>query len=251
MDKAFVVTGTMETERGQIQVGGIYFSNQEIGYATLADLGFKDASIHPARPLSQKPTEPTLYYFDRASHTKQVDVIRFNWEGNVVNRVKVQGHPSLLIPPASGGKADEVIYAPKAFVIKGCCGRSMTPVLAILIVKPEPGKEPLHPDLKPLKKMGLSRINSVEEVGLAQASHDENLLYVVERTPSAEGLCLARLDDEGKRVSEDFLEGDPLQLLPEIKGRAAEQLFRNGLRPSDFPKKSSHPPPSRRKRNRR
>ncbi len=249
MDKAFVVTGTMETERGTTKVGGIFFTNQTPEYAQLAELGFQDASIHHAKPLSPQPTQPTLYYFDRSSHTKMVDVISFDWQGAVVNQVRVQGAPNKMVPPVSGENVDDVLYAPCAFLIKGCMDMPrMTPVLAVLVVKPEPGKECLKPEVKTLKKMGFTRINSVEEVGLSSNKISEDALFVVERSPAATGILVAALDKRGKITSEKTLSGDPLQLLPPVTGPAVEQLFRNGLKPSVAPPRESKPPSKRKAR---
>ncbi len=250
MDKAFIVTGTMENGRGKTEVGGIFFANQAPEYAKLAELGFQDASIHNARPLSAQPTQPTLYVFDRSSHTKMVDVISFDWQGAIINQVRVQGAPNMMVPPVSGEIADDVLYAPCAFLIKGCMDiPRTTPVLAVLVVKPEPGEECLKPEVKTLKKMGFTKINSVEEVGLESKDIAEDTLFVVERSPAASGISVSKLDKNGKVSSEKNLSGDPLQLLPDITGPAVERLFKNGLRPSVVPRRESKPP-SRRKARR-
>jgi hypothetical protein len=249
MDKAFVVTGMMDGWRGKTPVGGIFFSNSAPDYATLAKLGFEDASIHHATPMSAQPTEPTLYYFDRASHTKMVNIICFDWQGAIINQVSVQGAPNKMVPPVSGEMAESVLYAPRAFLIKGCVDfPAKTPVLAVLIVKPVPGDDCLQPDVKTLKKMGLNKILSVEEVGLEKSSVHEDALYLVERSPSADGILLAKLNKKGQRESEKSISGDPMQLLPEITGPAVEQLFRNSLRPSDMPRPELRPQPKKKAR---
>ena len=249
MDKAFVVTGTMENERGKREVGGVFFTNQAPEFARLAELGFQDAAIHRAQPLSPQPTEPTLYFFDRSSHTKMVDVISFDWNGAIINQVRVQGAPNMMVPPVSGEKADDVLYPACAFLIKGCMDPGMTPVLAVLVIKPEPEKECLKPEVKTLKKMGFSRVNLVEEVGLGTKEISEDTLFVVERSPAATGISVALLDGKGKRKSEKTLSGDPMQLLPPITGPAVDALFKNGLKPSVVPPRSAKPQ-SRRKARR-
>jgi hypothetical protein len=154
-----------------------------------------------------------------------------------------------MVPPVSGEKADDVLYAPCAFLIKGCMEiPRTTPVLAVLVVKPEPGKECLKPEVKALKKMGFTKINSVEEVGLGSKDIGEDMLFVVERSPAASGISVSKLDQNGKVSSEKTLPGDPMQLLPDVSGPAVEQLFKNGLRPSVAPPRQSKPPSKRKAR---
>jgi hypothetical protein len=237
MDKAFVITGSLETVRGKIQVGGVYFSSKDNVCSVLGGLGFSDLSIEAAEPLTKQPTEPTFYYFDNSPHSKQITVVRFNNEDQVVNTIKVQGDPSAMIPPVEGKKAEEVLYVPKAFLIKGNVGCGLvTPVYAILLVKPKPKEKPLRPDGKVLKRMGISKIFSVEEVNTEENNIGDHTLYLVERSPSAKGLTIAIVSHEGERKSEKFIEGDPKQLLPSISGNAAEKFFKNNLGILDAPK---------------
>ncbi|MBN1170401.1 hypothetical protein JXA56_05220 [Candidatus Micrarchaeota archaeon] len=247
MQKAYVLSGEFEGK----EIHGIFFNSASPNLALLNCLGIKDISFSEGNPLSQQPVEPALYLFRKNSN--EVDIIGFNWSLEQINRQKVCGFPHLLIPPVGGKAAEETLYAPIAYLIKGTVGRG-TPVLGILIIKPEAGEQSLDPTSKMLKKIGMHQISTFEKITCGEKNVVANQLYLVERSPSADEVTVKTLSNNGDIIAEKTLKGDPEQLLPCVKGHEIEKLFRNGLTPtvppakSTFPPHSGRPPSSKRKR---
>jgi hypothetical protein len=252
MDQAYVITGMVERASGMVPVTGVLFSNKRPEYAKLAELGFQDAAIHNANPLTKQPTEPTLYLFASSAHAKQVEIIRLGMDCEVISRVSFHGDPSVIVPPVGGKKASELLYTPRAFLIKGSSILGKPPVMGILVVKPVPKEKPLSPDSKVLKKLGFGPTNLVvEEVGLAPGDITENTLHIVERSPSADTVSVLTLDNEGDETARQEKKGDPKQLLPDVSGPAVDRIFGRSLRPTDMPAPISSAPPKRKKKKRR
>lgn len=243
MDRSFVVEA--QSYGNLKDVIAVVFMNSEPGKSFLADLGLDGIkSVSEARPLSKQPTEPTMFVFQPNSGS--VTATRFGWDGKIVNSETVHGQPSDLIPPISGQAADSLLYTPSAYIISGSVreGRSSRHVIGVLVSKPEPGNAQLKPDKKTLNRLGFQTINSVDPAGSVQWS-ESNTLYLFERVPSPSSLSVFRLDSNGAKVSEETLQCEPREAIPQVRGAAAEKyLYGSGLRASDFPKRASTLPPT-------
>lgn len=241
MDRSFIVEAQRAESGAPKQVVAVVFMNSEPSKGFLADLGLASiSSISEARPLSGQPTEPTAYIFEKGG--KEVRIKRFDWHGKVTGDVGACGEPHLLVPPVSGAAADSLLYVPSAFVISGMVrsGSRLEPVAAVLCVKPEPGRESPKPEMKTLRRMGLDKIQSVEEVALAEPVR-ESALYMFERSPSVSSVSIRRGPDWGEP---ETLRGEPQDIIPRLSGAAAERFVypRSGLGKSDFPRAPSVPP---------
>ncbi len=241
MDRSFIVEAQCAESGARKNVVAVVFMNSEPSKGFLADLGLHSiSSLSEARPLSGQPTEPTMYVFEKGG--KGVRIQRFDWDGRVTSSESACGEPYMLVPPVRGPAAESLLYVPSAYVISGMVrsGSRLEPVVAVLCIKPEPGRAAPKPEMKTLRRMGLDKIQSVEEVSLiGQVS--ESAVYIFERSPSAKGVSVKRGENWERS---ETIDGAPHELLPQISGPAAERFVypRNGLGKSDFPRAPSVPP---------
>ncbi len=241
MDRSFIVEAQCTESGAPKKVVAVVFMNSEPSKGLLADLGLTSiSSLSEARPASGQPTEPTLYVFEKGG--KGVRIKRFDWHGSVTSSENVCGEPYLLVPPVRGPAAESLLYVPSAYVISGMVrsGSRLEPVVAVLCIKPEPGKAAPKPEMKTLRRMGLDKIQSVEEVSLV-GQVSESAVYIFERSPSARGLSVKRGENWER---EETIDGVPHELLPQLSGPAADRFVypRNGLGKGDFPRAPSVPP---------
>lgn len=98
-----------------------------------------------------------------------------------------------------------------------------------------------HPTGKQLKAMGFGRIQQIDQA--VPVSAPENpILYMFERSPSANEVHIAEVCIEGKKASlgkKETRKGEPHSIVPEVKGELAQRLMspRNGLSTKDFPRR--------------
>ena len=202
MHKAFIITGTREGK----ELNAVFFTDNDATPAFVHGLGIENIEIFQVAPKSDQPLTPALYLFNSTANetnitSVEIEIIAFDNSHQEMMRHKVQGAPHLLVPPVEGPKAQETLYAPTAHLIKGTVDGG-TPVLAILIVKPEPGKPTLDPSPKVLKAMGITRISTFERVKYEENGIKETQLFVVERSPSANSVDVKTLGSSGKILSE-------------------------------------------------
>jgi hypothetical protein len=240
MDRSFIISGLERQGESVRPIAGVLFSNSPPDMEALSRLGFFDIqSVDAARPLSNQPTEPTLYIYGRSPAPASVTVIRLDWANKEVNRARVAGEPSFLVPPVAGPAADKFLYPPRAFVISANVKDmgSSKPVVAVLFIKPLPGEAVLQPDKKTLNRLGLVDLQTVERVETA-ALLQQSMLYLFERTPAAKGVGVAKVSPEGTRTALEELKGEPHSLIPQISGSAADRFVnpRGAPSSSDFPK---------------
>jgi hypothetical protein len=259
MDRSFIISGVAREGESVRPIAGVLFSNSPPDMQALCRAGFADIqSVDEVKPLSNQPTEPTLYLYARSPAAASVEVVRLDWGNNEVSRARANGEPSFLVPPVSGPAADRHLYAPRAYVISANVkesGRSK-PVVAVLFIKPAPGEKPLAPDKKTLNRLGLVDLQFVERVETAALiSHSQ--LYLFERSPSAKCVSMAKIGQDGTAGPAEEKQGEPHSLIPAITGSAADRFVnpRNAPSATDFTKsgigRQSDMPPSSKQRFRR
>jgi hypothetical protein len=258
MDRSFIISGVAREGESVRPIAGVLFSNSPPEMQTLCRAGFADVqSVDEVKPLSSQPTEPTLYLYARSPASVSVEVVRLDWGNCEVSRARVGGEPSFLVPPVSGPAADRLLYSPRAYVISANVkdsGRSK-PVVAVLFIKPVPGEKVPAPDKKTLNRMGLVDLQTVERVETA-AAVPHSLVYIFERSPSAKGVRVAKIGQDGTAGPAEEKQGEPHSIIPAIIGSAADRFVnpRNAPSASDLAKfggRQSDAPPSSKQRFRR
>jgi hypothetical protein len=215
----------------------------------LLSLGFGDIrSVEEVRALSRQPTEPTAYVFSPGSCG--IDIARLDWSGNIVSRAAVPGEPHALIPPIIGPAAERVLYPPMPYVISAQVreGGRPKPVVAVLFIKPQPGKKAMQPDKKTLGRIGLCDIQSVERVSTG-ADIRGCEVYLFERTPAAKSVSLISLGPDGSEQGRKELKGEPHSIIPRVSGSAADRFVnpRGAPGADDFPRQPQGPAAQRRR----
>lgn len=134
----------------------------------------------------------------------------------------------------------------RAYVITGFMRHDgeQFPVTGVLFSEAQPG-------CKELRNMGFVQ-PSMEAAKVPGMYPQEPTLFYFHRTPSPNGVTVAKVGANGVLGRRSTMEGDPMQLIPTIAGAASERLVQRGsLRPSDFPKPASaSPQPANGKRRR-
>lgn len=247
MDRSFVVEAQMKEGPDMKDVVAVVFLNSALEKPLLGDLGLAGVkSIEEVKPVSKQPTEPTMYVFGHRPGS--VKVVRFDWQGKMISTASVPGEPHALIPPVSGGAAERLLYLPMAHLIMASVkdGPVSKPVVGVLISKPSPGKATLRPDKKTLDRAGFVSIRSVDAVSCLGAAASDSL-YMFERVPQPSAVKVFELSPDGSVMGAKTLQGEPREIIPKLGGAVADKYIyagNGGLTKSDFPKRSTAPPPS-------
>jgi hypothetical protein len=245
MDRSFIVEAQINSGQGMKDAVAVLFMNSVPESSFLGDLGLAGVkSVEEVSPLSRQPTEPTMYVFGYQNGCMKV--VRFDWSGKIIGTAEIENAaPHDLVPPVRGAAADRLLYLPSAYVIAAHVkdGPASKPVIGVMISRPEGGKKTLKPDKKTLDKAGFVGIQSVDTVA-CQGAVKENTLYLFDRVPQPSSVRVFELDSDGSVRQARTMTGEPKDVIPALKGAAADRFIYSSGMKSDFPRRPSTMPPS-------